>query len=242
MAGALAYFLSKKGFRVLAIDADSSPNLALTLGISAEQAAKIVPISENQELIRAKTETPYPGVYRLSFTVDDIVRDFAVKSPFNINLLVMGTIRAAGEGCACNANALVRSLMRHLIVERDEAVVMDMEAGVEHMGRGTTKHVDTMLIITDSSLKSLETAKRIHALATEAGIKRVFLVGNKVAEKDEEDTIRRFALEDSLVLLDLIPNDKQISRAERKGETPLSYAKSSTGLRVIGRVCERLLG
>jgi CO dehydrogenase maturation factor len=241
VAGALAYFLTEKGFKVLAIDADSSPNLALTLGISADQALKIVPISENQELIRAKTETPYPGVYRLSFTVDDVVRDFAVKSPFNINLLVMGTIRAAGEGCTCTANALVRSLLRHLIVERNEAVVMDMEAGVEHMGRGTAKHVDTMLIITDSSLKSMETAKKVHTLATQVGIKRIFLVGNKIAEKDEENAIKQFASGNNLVLLDLIPYDEQILKADRKGETPLNYAKSSAGLRVIGRICERLM-
>ena len=241
VAGALAYFLTEKGFKVLAIDADSSPNLALTLGVSSEQALKIVPISENQELIRAKTGTPYPGVYRLSFTVDDVVRDFAVKSPFNINLLVMGTIRAAGEGCTCTANALVRSLLRHLIVERDEAVVMDMEAGVEHMGRGTAKHVDTMLIITDSSLKSMETAKKVHTLATQAGIKRIFLVGNKIAEKDEENAIKQFASGNNLVLLDLIPYDEQILKADRKGETPLNYAKNSAGLRVIGRICERLV-
>jgi CO dehydrogenase maturation factor len=241
VAGALAYFLAEKGFKVLAIDADSSPNLALTLGISADRASKIIPISENQELIRAKTQTPYPGVYRLSFTIDDMVRDFAVKSPFNVNLLVMGTIRAAGEGCTCTANALVRSLLRHLIVERDEAVLMDMEAGVEHMGRGTAKHVDTMLIIADSSIKSMETAKKIHTLATEAGIQKIFLVGNKIAEKEEENAIKQFASSNNLILLDLIPYDKEILNADRKGETPLNYARSSTALGVIGRICERLL-
>jgi len=241
VAGALAYFLTEKGFKVLAIDADSSPNLALTLGIPSQQAVKIVPISENQELIRAKTGTPYPDVYRLSFTVDDIVKDFAVKSPFDVNLLVMGTIRAAGEGCTCTANALVRSLLRHLIVERDEAVVMDMEAGVEHMGRGTAKHVDTMLIITDSSLKSLETAKKINTLATEAGIRRIFLVGNKIVEKDEGEAIKRFASGNNLVLLDLIPFDEQILKADREGETPLNHAQSSAGLRVVGRICDKLL-
>lgn len=241
IAGALAYFLAKKGFKVLAIDADSSPNLALTLGISPEEAMRIVPVSENQELIRAKTETPYPGVYRLSFTVDDVVKDFAVKSPFDVNLLVMGTIRAAGEGCTCTANALIRSLLRHLIVERDEAVVMDMEAGVEHMGRGTAKHVDTMLLITDSSLKSLEIAKKLQTLAKEAGIKRIVLVGNKIAEKDEENAIKKFARVNKLVLLDLMPYDAQILKADRDGETPLRYAKTSKGLRVVRRICEGLL-
>jgi CO dehydrogenase maturation factor len=241
VAGALAYFLAEKGFKVLAIDADSSPNLALTLGISADRASKIVPISENQELIRAKTQTPYPGVYRLSFTVDDVVRDFAVKSPFKISLLVMGTIHAAGEGCTCTANALVRSLLRHLILERDEAVVMDMEAGVEHMGRGTAKQVDIMLIIANSSLKSMETAKKIHTLATEADIKKIFLVGNKIADKEEENAIKQFAASNDLILLDLIPYDEQIFKADMKGETPLNHAKSSTALGVIERICEKLL-
>ena len=241
VVGALAYFLAEKGFKVLAIDADSSPNLALTLGISADEASKIVPISENQELIRAKTETPHPGVYRLSFTVDDVVRDFAVKSPFDINLLVMGTIRAAGEGCTCMANALVRSLLRHLIVERDEAVLMDMEAGVEHMGRNTAKHVDTMLIIADSSLKAMETAKKIHALAVEAGIKRIFLVANKIAEKEEENSMKRFAASNNIVLLGLIPHDDRILKADRKGESPLCYAKSSVALGIIEQICEKLL-
>lgn len=241
IAGALAYFLTEKGFKVLAIDADSSPNLALTLGISPVEAMRIVPVSENQELIRAKTDTGHPGVYRLSFTVDDVVKDFAVKSPFNVSLLVMGTIRAAGEGCTCTANALVRALLRHLVVERKEAVVMDMEAGVEHMGRGTAKHVDIMLLVTDSSLKSLEIARKLHGLAVEAGIRRVVLLGNKVAEKDEEKAIREFARVNCLELLDLVPFDGQILRADREGVTPLRYAKSSGGLLVVERVCEALL-
>ncbi len=202
---------------------------------------KIVPVSENQELIRAKTNTGHPGVYRLSFTVDDVVKDFAMKSPLGVSLLVMGTIRAAGEGCTCTANALVRALLRHLIVERDEAIVMDMEAGVEHMGRGTAKHVDIMLLVTDSSFKSLEIAKKLHTLALEAGIKRIVLVGNKIAEKDEENAINEFVRTNGLVLLDMIPFDAQILKADREGVTPLRYAKSSKGLKGVKHVCETLL-
>jgi CO dehydrogenase maturation factor len=241
VAGALAYFLAEKGLKVLAIDVDSSPNLALTLGILPDQAQKITPISENQELIKSKTSTEYPGVYRLSFTVDDIVKDFAVKSPFKVNLLVMGTVRSAGTGCTCTANALVRSLLRHLIVERDEVVVMDMEAGVEHMGRGTARHVDTMLIVTDSSMKSLETAKKIHALATETGIQEIFLIGNKVAEKEEAEDIEQFASKNNMVLFAVIPYDERISKADRAGETPLKRAQDSEGLKAVRGICEKLL-
>jgi len=190
VAGVLANFFVEKSFKVLAIDADPSPNLAITLGIPLDQANKIVPISENTQLIEQKTSTGIGGVYRLTFSVDDIVEKFSVKSPYGVNLLVMGTIKSAGSGCMCPANAVLRELLRHLLVERDEAVVMDMEAGVEHMGRGTAKHVDTMLIVTDPSLKSMETARKIHSLAMDTGVQKIFVVGNKVADSEEAEPIK----------------------------------------------------
>ncbi|MBS7637252.1 AAA family ATPase, partial [Candidatus Bathyarchaeota archaeon] len=151
VAGGLAYAFAKKNFKTIAIDADPSPNLALTLGLSSDEASRILPISENKQLIEAKTGTGYAGVFRLTFTVDDIVREYAVMTPLGVNLIVMGTVRSVGAGCTCPANAVVRSLLRHLIVERGEAVVLDMEAGVEHMGRGTARHVDVMLIVADAN-------------------------------------------------------------------------------------------
>ena len=241
VAGVLAQFFGKKGLKVLAIDADPSPNLALTLGIPWDEANKIVPVSENSQLLESKTRTDYEGVYRLSFTVDDIVEKFGVKSPYGLSLLVMGTVRSAGGGCTCPANAVIRALLRHLIVERDEAVVVDMEAGVEHMGRGTARHVDTMLIIADSSLKSLETAKKIYELATEVGIKNAFMVGNKVRNSSEGDLIQRFAAKNKMSVLDLIPYDEKVLRADREGEAPLKYAENSEGIATIQRIGEKLL-
>jgi len=241
VAGVLADFFVKKGFKVLAIDADPSPNLALTLGIPPEEANKIVPVSENTQLLESKTRTGFAGVYRLSFTVDDIVEKFCVKTPYGVNLLVMGTVRSAGGGCTCPANAVIRALLRHLFVERDEVVVMDMEAGVEHMGRGTAKHVDTMLIVTDPSLKSMETAKKIYGLAAEAGIKEVFIVGNKVASQDEGGLIEQFTTVNKILLLGVIPYDKQILKADIQGETPLTYARDSEGIVAIQKIGEKLL-
>ena len=241
VAGVLADYLVKRGFKVLAIDADPSPNLALTLGIPLEQANKIVPVSENTELIESKTSTGFSGVYRLSFSVDDIIRDFSVKSPYGMNLLVMGTVRSAGGGCTCPANALIRELLRHLMVERDEVVVMDMEAGIEHMGRGTGKHVDTMLIVTDPSFKSIETSRKIRSLATETGIKRIFIIGNKVANREEGEFIEKFAADSKISLLDLIPYDEQILKADMLGKTPLKYTENSKGIMTIQKIGEKLL-
>jgi CO dehydrogenase maturation factor len=241
VAGVLAAFFADKGFKVLAIDADPSPNLALTLGISAEETKKIVPISENTQLIESKTKTDYPGVYRLSFIVDDIVKDFSVKSPYGVNLLVMGTVRSASTGCLCPANAVIRALLQHLYVERSEAVVMDMEAGVEHLGRGTAKHVDTMLVITDSSFKAMETAKKIYELATEMGIQKFFLIGNKIANANEGKLIEQFAESNNISLLGLIPYDEQIVKADIRGESPIKHASKSKGIETIRHLGESLI-
>jgi CO dehydrogenase maturation factor len=239
IAGGLACFFTDKGIKTIAIDADPSPNLALTLGLSLEEARKIVPISDNKELIQSKTGTGYSGVFRLSFAVDDIAREYSVRTPCGVNLIVMGTVRSMGSGCTCPANAVVRALLRHLIVERDEAVLVDLEAGVEHLGRGTAQHVDIMLIVTDANMKSLETAKNIHNLAANTGIKEIFLVGNKIGSTVQARVVKNFAEKNMLEILDFIPFDQKIVEAEMRGETPLKY-KEAKAVRAIENLCEKL--
>ena len=239
IAGGLAYSFASKGLKTIAIDADPSPNLALTLGLPLEEARNIVPISENKELIESKTSTGYPGVYRLSFKVKDIIDDFSVETPFGVNLIVMGTVRAVGSGCTCPANSVVSALLRHLVVEQNEVVILDMEAGIEHLGRGTAHYVDTMLVIADANVKSLETAKHIHNLATSAGIKQVFLVGNRIGSQIQKETVKEFAEKNSLPILDFVPFDQNVVEAEMRGETPLHY-EESVALRVIQNLSEKL--
>jgi CO dehydrogenase maturation factor len=240
LAGGLAFSFVRRGLSTMAIDADSSPNLALTLGLSSNEARRIVPLSENKSLIESKTSTGYSGVFRLSFSVDDVVRDFSVKTPFGVNLIVMGTVQSMGSGCTCPANALIRALMRHLVVERDEVVILDMEAGCEHMGRGTARQVDYMLIVTDANSKSLEVANHIYELATGAGMKQVFLVGNKIANEKQETVIRKFAQENGSKILDFIPFDEKVVEAEMQGETPLKHA-SSKALVAIEKLRDKLV-
>jgi CO dehydrogenase maturation factor len=241
VSGTLAGYFAQKGFKVMAIDADPSPNLALTLGIPVEEANKIVPISENAELLDSKTRTDYPGVYKLHFTVDDIIEENGMKSPTGVNLLVMGTVKSAGGGCACGANAVVRELLRHMIVDRDEIVVVDMEAGVEHMGRGTASQVDVMLVVADSSRKSLEIAKKLSGFAHDLGIKQVFVVGNRVRDSEEKELITDFTEKNGLPLLALIPYDDIVVKADRLGEPPLKYAETSESVKAIQAIGDLLL-
>jgi CO dehydrogenase maturation factor len=239
IAGALAMWFARTGMKTIAIDADPSPNLALTLGLSSEQARKILPISENKQLIESKTDTGYSGIYRLHFTVDDIVSDFAVKTPFDVNLIVMGTVHSMGSGCTCAANAVIRAVLRHLVVERNEAIVLDMEAGVEHIGRGTARNVDAMLIVADANLKSLETAKHIYELAAKAGMKKIFLVGNRIEDEQQKKAIEAFGNENKMAILGFVPFDKKIVEAEMRGETPLKQIKSEAIL-ALGKIGEKL--
>jgi CO dehydrogenase maturation factor len=239
IAAGLACSFADRGLKTLAIDADSAPNLALTLGIKPEEAREILPISENKELIESKTSTEYPGVFRLSFTVDDVVRKYSVRTPFGVDLIVMGTVRSMGSGCTCPANAVLRALLRHLIVERDEALVLDMEAGVEHMGRGTARSVDKLLIVADANMKALEIAKRIEELAAKAGMKQVFLVGNKVSDEAQKAVIDGFAREKGLRVLDFVPFDQKVIASEMRGETPMG-SRESEAVRAIQKLSEEL--
>jgi CO dehydrogenase maturation factor len=240
IAAGLARGFVERGLKTIAIDADSSPNLALTLGLTAEEARKILPLTENKDLVDSKTNTGYSGIYNLNFKVDDIIRDYSVSTPLGVNLIVMGTVKAMGSGCMCAPNAVVRALLRHLIVERNEAVVLDLEAGVEHIGRGTARAVDTLLIIADSNLKSLEIAKHINEMSAAAEMKQVFLVGNRVMNQAQEDAIRNFADNNGLKILALVPFDQKIIEADMLGQTPLKN-KEIASVKTIDNICDTLL-
>ena len=218
IAGCLAGHFASSGHPVIAIDADTSPNLALNLGLSREEASRIVPVAENEELIRMKTGTDFSGVFRLSFTVDDIISRYAVPTPSGANLLVMGTVKSMGGGCSCPAHSVVRALMRHLVVERDEIVVLDMEAGIEHLGRGTAEHVDVLLAVADADLKSLEIASTICRLAQESAIRTIGLVANRIRGKPQEQAFRAFAAAHHLAVLGLVPFDRQVADAGMTGD------------------------
>ena len=224
IAGTLACRFASSGQKTIAIDADTSPNLALTLGLSEDQLEHLVPIAENNSIIEEKTRTEFPGVYRLTFTVDDIIRDQAVKTPCGVSLLVMGTVRTVGSGCACPAHSLVRTIVSHLVTERDEVVIMDMEAGIEHLGRGTAEFVDTMLVVTDAHQASLVTASRIVKMAREAGIPKVALVANRVFGSEQEEKIISFARSLDVPLSVIIPYDNQVLEAGMNGQSPVGMS------------------
>ncbi len=240
IAGGIARGFAERKYKTIAIDADSSPNLALTLGLTAEEARKILPISENKALVESKTSTGYSHVYNLNFSVDDIVKEYSVPTPLGVNLIVMGTVQSMGAGCMCAPTAVIRALLRYLVVETDEAVVLDLEAGVEHIGRGTARQVDVLLIVADSNLKSLEIAKHIHDMATAAGMKQLYLVGNRVMNDEQKEAIKSYADKNGLTVLDFVPFDTKVTESDMLGKTPLLNREISA-VKTIDNICELLL-
>jgi CO dehydrogenase maturation factor len=239
LAGSLAFLFARAGHTTLALDADSAPNLAFLLGLSPREADAIIPVSKNADLIAAKTGTSYPGVYALNFSVNDIVTKYAVPTPAGPHLLVMGTVTSMGAGCTCPANSVVRALLRHLLVEHREVVILDMEAGVEHIGRGTAENVDVMLVVSDAHRQSLAIAGKIAQMARDAGIPRVELVGNRIQDPAQDRVIRDFARSRNLPVPGMIPFDPAVTRAGVAGEA-VAALKGSAALDAIGEILSEI--
>jgi CO dehydrogenase maturation factor len=240
ISGGIARGFAERGLKTIGIDADSSPNLGLTLGLTAEETRKIIPISDNQPLVESKTSTGYSGVYNLNFSVDDIVKQYSVNTPLGVNLIVMGTVHTMGAGCMCAPTAVIRALLRHLVVEVNEAIVMDLEAGVEHIGRGTARQVDDLLIVADSNMKSLEIAKHIHDMAASAGMKNLYLIGNRVMNDTQKQAIQCFADQNGIKVLAFVPWDQGVIDADMQGVTPLKN-KDILAVKAIDGICEMLM-
>jgi len=191
LASLLAYIYAQRGQRVLAIDADPNANLASALGFPAEVADQIVPIAEMEELIYERTGAKpgeYGGFFKLNPRVDDIPDRFSAEWR-GVRLLVMGTIKGGGTGCICPESALLKNLVRHLLLQRSEVIILDMEAGIEHLGRGTAGAVDAMIVVVEPGQRSLKTAQTISRLAADIGIEEVYVVGNKVRSQADRDFI-----------------------------------------------------
>jgi len=214
IAGILACYFRDDGYKVLAVDADPDANLASAIGIPPDLTASLVPISERRELIKERTGAE-PGelgqIFRMNPVVNDIPDEYSVCFE-GIKLLVMGAIRKGGGGCACPEHVLLRSLLAEIVLNRDEVVIVDMEAGIEHLGRATCKAVDRMLITVEPGARSISTAKRIMTLAGEIGIEAFGVVGNKTITEDQAKWItRQFAPED---VIGMIPYSEIILEAD----------------------------
>ena len=220
LAGVLAHYFNNDGYNVLAVDADPDANLASAIGIPRDQAASIIPISNERQLIKERTGADarqFGQMFKLNPTVNDIADKYGIDFK-GIKLLVMGGIQRGGNGCACPENVLLRSLLSEIILNRDEVVIVDMEAGIEHLGRATAHSIDKMLIVVEPGSRSISTAKSIMTLGKEIGIESFGIVGNKIQDNKQKNWIQSQFPPDQI--LGMIPYDEIVQNADLN-EQPL---------------------
>jgi CO dehydrogenase maturation factor len=213
----LAQVYAGAGRNVLAVDADPSPCLAAALAFPAELRAQLRPIAEMDELIEERTGAKpgmVGGFFTLNPRVDDIPERFSAIHR-GVRLLEMGSVELGGSGCICPESAMLKTLFTHLLLRQDDVLLLDMYAGVEHLGRATVDFVDAMLIVVEPTRRSLGTAVQIQKLAADIGLTRLWLVGNKV--RDEPDAAFLRAEAAGLPLLGLLPADPAVAEADRLG-------------------------
>lgn len=212
----MAYLYAEQGLKVLAIDADPSPCLGAALGFPRELVAGITPIAEMESLIYERTGAQpgtFGGYFKINPRVDDIPDRFAVTQR-GIKLLELGAVEKGGSGCICPESVLLKQLVSHILLRRDEVVLLDMYAGVEHLGRATAEAVDAMVAVVEPGARSIATAAQIKSLAGDVGIHRLYLVGNKVQTPEDRAYIE--ANSPGLPVLGHLPYSLAAQAADRE--------------------------
>jgi CO dehydrogenase maturation factor len=235
-ASFLVRALADEGKRVLAIDADPDANLAQALGV--KNSEDIVPISEMKELIEERTGAKVGAMgqfFKLNPKVDDLPERLSVEVN-GVKVMVMGSVKTGGSGCVCPESILLKNLVRHIVLARDEAVILDMEAGLEHLGRGTAMSVDRLVVVVEPGRRSIETAHQIRKLAGDLGIKKLDFLGNKIrSDKDKQFLIEQMP---DFHFLGFIPYATDIIEADLDGRPP--YEKNKETLKIVREMVKQL--
>jgi CO dehydrogenase maturation factor len=237
LAAFLSHTFAKAGYSVIAIDADPDANLAATLGYPHPE--KMTPISELNDLIEERVGVR-PGTsgsfFKLNPRVDDLPEKYSVKMD-GIRIMAMGRIKRGGTGCYCPEGALLQALVSHLLLQRDEVVILDMEAGIEHLSRGTTKAVDKLIIVVEPGRRSLETAQTIKTLAEDLGLRNIAVVGNKITSESDKAFIKT-NLPD-IEILGFINYDPAISDADHANRS--LFTASPETAREVRSIYDKLI-
>lgn len=239
IAGTLTRIFADQGRKMLAIDGDPNPNLALTLGMSRSGSDNITYIPASV----MKRGDEVDGVIQMVPAIprEEIIEKYAATAADNVDLIVMGQPAhgTAGSGCMCASHRAVRGLVAEL-TDFGEHTVTDMEAGLEHLKRGTARHVDMMLVVAEPYYRSLEAGMRTVALAKELGIKHIKVVANKVRNDDDMEAIRVFCERHDMEIIGTVPLDEAMVDAERKEAAPYDYAPNSAGVESLRNIADAI--
>lgn len=220
LAGVMARLLAEEGRKVLAIDADPDSNLSSAIGLPKEEADKLRPIASMTSLIEERTgakKGSFGAIFKLNPKVDDIPDEMGITYR-GIKLLLLGSIPQGGGGCFCPENVLLKNLIKHIFAKRDEVIIVDMEAGLEHLGRGSTGYVDALIVVVEPGQRAINTARQIKKLGEDLNIKNIMIVGNKVTSSEDKKLIEENLCE--FPVLGHMSFNSKIIEADREGKSP----------------------
>jgi CO dehydrogenase maturation factor len=217
LSSLLARYWARKGYRVLAVDADPDANLGSALGIDTTD---IVPVAKMEKLIYERTGVQpgtVGGFFKMNPHVDDLPESLG-REKDGVRLLVMGTVKKGGGGCICPESVLLKALMNHLVLYQKDRVIMDMEAGIEHLGRGTAQGMDKLVIVVEPGRRSIETAVKVQQLTQDIGLFKVAAVGSKVRSVQQEEFLHSNL--DGIPLIGILPFSEEIANADIENRPP----------------------
>ena len=220
LSAVLARLYAEEGRRVLTADVDPDANLGMALGFTEQELEKLTPISEMGELIAERTGSGsenFGKMFKLNPKVDDIPDKYSIEKN-GVKLLIMGTVETGGSGCVCPEHVLLKRVVSNIIVNRDEVVILDMEAGLEHLGRGTTDFVDRFVVVIEPGARSVQTYKKIKQLAADLGITKISIVANKIRSDEDREFLKSQIPEGEL--LGFISYNEDVIGADKTGCSP----------------------
>ena len=224
-ASTLARLYAAEGRTVLAADVDPDANLGLALGLTEEEVNGILPVSKMKELAKERTAANESNTfYKLNPKIDDLP-DKLSRDVNGVKLLVMGTVDTGGTGCVCPEHVMLKAILSNLVLRRDDVVIMDMEAGLEHLGRGTASLMDQFIVVIEPGARSIQTYGRIKELARDIGVTQVRVVANKVRDERDEAFLRERIPEEDL--LGFIHYNADVIEADRNGQSPFDYSQKA---------------
>ncbi len=236
LSSVLARLYADEGRTVLAADVDPDANLGLALGFTEEEVNSITPISRMQKLIQERTGANNAAkLFKLNPQVSDIPDAYA-REINGVKLLVMGTVETGGSGCVCPEHVMLKAILSNLVFRKDDVVIMDMEAGLEHLGRGTASMMDQFIVVIEPGARSIQTYQRVKQLAADLGIHTVRVVANKVRNAEDEAYLKARIPEEDL--LGFIHYDADVIDADRRGMSP--YDTSSKTVEEIRAIKARI--
>jgi len=230
LAGTLARLFARDGYNVLAVDVDPSMNLGSALGIRSIPK----PVTEHKDLVTERAGMPM-GMFRMNPKVDDVVQMCGCTGPDNVKLVVMGTVDTGGSGCMCPANSFAKALIRHVITREKDLVILDMEAGIEHLGRATARGVDAMIVVVEPGMRSIETMQRVKELGEQIGITRYLAVINKTTDPG---IVEEKLKEMGIPVIGTIPYDRCLVEADLTGKAPIDVG--GPAVEAIKKIKDRL--